>query len=46
MDIFIKLERDKINLKEVKKITKEQITLLLLGKEFKKGQVVIDVDPM
>jgi len=46
MDIFIKLEREKINLKEVKKITKEQISLLLLEKEFKKSQVVIDVDPM
>jgi len=46
MDIFIKLERDKINLKEVKKITKEQISLLLLEKEFKKSRVVIDVDPM
>jgi len=46
MDIFIKLERDKINLKEVKNITKEQISLLLLEKEFKKSQVVIDVDPM
>jgi primosomal protein N' (replication factor Y) len=46
MDIFIKLERDKINLKMVKSITKEQISLLLTGKKFKKSQVVIDVDPV
>ena len=45
-NILIKLEREKIDLKAVKNFIQEQREEVLLMKEFKKLQIVIDVDPM
>jgi primosomal protein N' (replication factor Y) (superfamily II helicase) len=46
MDIFIKLERDKINLKAVKDIILRVNREFLLLKEFKSSWIVVDVDPV
>jgi primosomal protein N' (replication factor Y) (superfamily II helicase) len=46
MDIFIKLERDKINLKAVKDIIMRVNQEFLLEKEYKSSWIVVDVDPV
>jgi primosomal protein N' (replication factor Y) len=46
MDIFIKLERDKINLKAVKDIIIRVNQEFLLSKEYKSSWIVVDVDPV
>ncbi|MGI9542116.1 MAG: replication restart helicase PriA, partial [Cyclobacteriaceae bacterium] len=45
MEIYIKLERDKINMGAAKQLLKEQTATLKQDKKYKKVQVVIDVDP-
>jgi primosomal protein N' (replication factor Y) len=44
--VLIKLEREKINLKAVKEFIAKQCQNVMLMKQFKSVQVVIDVDPM
>jgi len=44
--ILVKLEREKINLKAVKEFVAKQCQNVMLMKQFKSVQVVIDVDPM
>ncbi|MCU0440002.1 MAG: primosomal protein N' [Raineya sp.] len=44
--ILVKLEREKINLKAVKEFVAQQCQNVMLMKQFKSVQVVIDVDPM
>lgn len=46
MDIFIKLEKGKINTQGVKEMIWKQVADLLVNKEYKKTQVVVDVDPV
>jgi primosomal protein N' (replication factor Y) len=43
-NLLIKIERDNPNLKMAKKLIQEEIILLITQKEFKKVQVVVDVD--
>lgn len=45
MQIFVKLERDKINLASVKEILQDCAQRQLKPKEFRKTQIVFDVDP-
>jgi len=45
-NIMIKLERDKINLKAVKELIKEQMQGLTSNKKYKLLQIVPNVDPM
>ncbi len=45
-NIMIKLERDKINLKAVKQLIKEQMEGLTSNKRYKSLQIVPNVDPM
>ncbi|MGB0523127.1 MAG: replication restart helicase PriA [Flammeovirgaceae bacterium] len=43
-DILIKIERNNPNLRIAKKLIREEITLLITTKAFKKVEVVVDVD--
>ena len=45
MQVLIKMERNKVNLEKIKTIIKQQSIELVKQKEFKKIQVVFDVDP-
>ena len=45
-NVMVKLERDKINLKAVKQLIKEQTVGLTSNKKYKTLHIVLDVDPM
>jgi primosomal protein N' (replication factor Y) len=45
-EIFIKLERDKINSKEVKKMLLAEVELLAKDKAYRQIEIAIDVDPV
>jgi primosomal protein N' (replication factor Y) (superfamily II helicase) len=45
-EIWIKLEKDKLNIKAAKTFLREQIMILQEQKEFKTVEVVVDVDAM
>ncbi len=45
-EIFVKLERDKLNLKEVKKLLMEEVQSVINDKLYKQIEVAIDVDPV
>jgi primosomal protein N' (replication factor Y) len=45
-EIFVKLERDKLNLKEVKKMVVEEVQNVVADKLYKQIEVAIDVDPV
>ncbi len=45
-NVMVKLERDKINLKSVKRLIKEQTVGLTSNKKYKTLHIVLDVDPM
>jgi primosomal protein N' (replication factor Y) (superfamily II helicase) len=45
-NIFIKLEREGINLPKTKSFIMENISQVMLGKEFRNTQVITDVDPV
>ena len=44
-DIFIKMERDKVNPAKIKEVIKEEQARLYQHAEYKKVIVVMDVDP-
>ncbi len=44
--IYLKLERDKINLKEVKKMISNEIQTVLADKTYKQIEVAVNVDPI
>ena len=45
-DIFIKLEKDKVDIKKAKKLIQEMIRALMSNKKYRSVFVVIDVDPI
>lgn len=45
-EIFIKLERDKINSKEVKKMLLAEVQALTMDKQYRQMEIAIDVDPV
>lgn len=45
-EIFIKLERDKINSKEVKKMLLAEVQELMVDKQYRQTEIAIDVDPV
>ncbi len=45
-NLLIKIERENVDLKAVKQFIREKVDEILTEKEFKKVQVVIDVDPV
>lgn len=44
-EIYLKIEKEKVNLKMVKSIVNEQIAFTLALKEFSKTRIIVDVDP-
>jgi primosomal protein N' (replication factor Y) len=45
-NLLLKIERDNVDLNAVKQFIREKVDEILAEKEFKKVQIVVDVDPM
>lgn len=45
-NLLLKIERENVDLKAVKQFIREKVDEILTEKEFKKVQIVVDVDPM